>query len=891
MAVSPERAAERSGLPSGTVTFLFTDIEGSTRILQALGDRYRELLAQHHRIVRDALAAHDGVEVGTEGDSFFAVFASATDALAGAVAVQRAMAAHTWPDGVEVRVRMGLHTGEGRLSGDDYIGLDVHRAARIASAGHGGQVLVSDVTSRLASTSLPDGVALRDLGTHRLKDIEQPEHLSQLAIDGLPDRFPSLRALDVQQTNLPSAVTSFIGREEEIGEIHRLLGQTRLLTLTGPGGTGKTRLSVEAARRALDDFEDGVYFVALDAVRDPDLVASAIAQAVGVAEGGRAADEALLDEVAVRRLLLVLDNFEQILPAATLVERLLAAGPGLRILVTSRVPLQVYGEQEYQVAPLGLPDPDALPAADALTQYEAVALFIDRARAVSPRFEVTNANAPAVAEICVRLDGLPLAIELAAARVKLLPPEAILARLGHRLDLLAGQSPSVPPRQRTLRGAIDWSWDLLAENEQRLFERLAVFSGGWSLPAAEAVCSPAELGIDLLDGIAALLDNSLVRRSLELEPRFMMLQTVQEYGRERLAARGESAAVADRHAVYFRDLVTAAEPELEGPDPARAVRRLTAEQQNLRTALAGTIERGDAQTGIQLAAAAWRFWQVRGQLREGRGWLDQLLELPGAKEPGELRARALAAAGSIAYWQGDAAMRRYYEEALAIRRALDDRQGIADALQNLAFAVMATDMDEGMRLFQESLDRYRELGDERNIASVLGALAYAQMMSGRHEEARPAFEEALQRNLALGVAGRANDNRFALGHLDRLAGNLSGAAERYRESLGEARSMADAARTLMQLRAVGPLAFAAGRFEDAVRLAGAVERAREEQGGTLSVPLPGVTDPVEDVRAAGKLSDDEIAAALAAGRALELDPAVDFALSVLSDLEASGTPA
>ena len=875
-------------LPTGTVTFLFTDIEGSTRILQGLGDRYRDVLAQHHQLVREALAAHDGIEVGTEGDAFFAVFALATDAIAAAADLQPALATHSWPDGVEVRVRIGLHTGEGQLFGDDYVGLDVHRAARIASAGHGGQILLSGTTTGLVTSSLPEGVRLRDLGMHRLKDIDQPEQLSQLTVDGLPDRFPSLRTIDVRQTNLPAAMTSFIGRADEIAEVHRLLGQTRLLTFTGPGGTGKTRLALEVARRALDGFADGVYFVPLDAVRDPGLVASVVAQAIGLVEGGRAADEALLDELAQKQLLLVLDNFEQILPAGELVERLLTAAPDLRVLITSRVPLQLYGEQEYEVAPLALPGPHSTASAEALSQYEAVALFIDRARAVSPRFEVTNANAPAVVEICVRLDGLPLAIELAAARVKVLPPEAILARLGQRLDLLSGQSSSVPPRQRTLRGAIDWSWDLLAETEQRLFERLAVFSGGWSLPAAEAVCAPGELGIDLLDGIAVLLDNSLVRRSPDLEPRFMMLQTVQEYGRERLAARGDAAIVASRHAGWVQDLVRGAEPELEGPDPARAVRRLGAEQENLRTALAWTIETGDAATGIGIAAAAWRFWQVRGQLREGRGWLDQLLAMPAARERDEIRARALTAAGGIAYWQGDPAARGYYEEALGIRRAMDDPQGIADALQNLAFTVMATDMDEGIQVFQESLDRYRELGDERNIASVLGALAYGRMMTGRHAEARPAFEEALERNLALGVAGRANDNGFALGHLDRLAGNLTGAAARYRESLSEVRTMADAARTLMQLRAVGPLAVAAGRHGAAVRMAGAVERAREDQGGTLSVPLPGVTDPIEDVRAAGTLSEEAIATNLAAGREMELDEAVDFALSLLSEIERGG---
>ncbi|MBI3326484.1 MAG: adenylate/guanylate cyclase domain-containing protein, partial [Nitrospinae bacterium] len=458
-------------LPTGTVTFLFSDIEGSTRLLQHLGDRYTGVLAEYRRLLRAAFQAAGGHEIDTAGDGFFVVFHRATDAVAAAVAAQRAIAAHPWPEGAPVRVRMGLHTGEPTLAVGGYVGLDVHRAARICAAGHGGQVLLSQTTRALAQHDLAEGMSLRDVGEHRLKDLQRPEHLFQLVTLDLPADFPPLKTLDSRPNNLPAQPTSLIGRAREGVAARGLLQRkdVRLLTLTGPGGTGKTRLGLQVAADMLDDFADGVFFVSLAPISDPALVTSSIAQTLGLRESeGRPLHERLKDDLRDKQMLLLLDNFEQVVSAAPLVAELLAGCSQLKMLVTSRVGLHLSGEHEFPVAPLALPDPKRLPAVEALSQYAAVELFIQRALAVKPDFGVTNENAPAVAEICVRLDGLPLAIELAAARIKLLPPKALLARLGSRLQLLRGGPRDVPDRHQTLRRAIAWSYDLLDADEQAL---------------------------------------------------------------------------------------------------------------------------------------------------------------------------------------------------------------------------------------------------------------------------------------------------------------------------------------------------------------------------------------------------------------------------------------
>jgi predicted ATPase len=521
---------------------------------------------------------------------------------------------------------MALHTGAAEERDGDYFGPPLNRLARLLSAAHGGQTLLSLSAQELVRDLLPVDVELRDLGEHRLKDLARPERVFELLTPELPAGFPPLRTLESRPNNLPMQPTPLVGREREVEDIRgRLLAaEVRLLTLTGPGGTGKTRLALQAAADLLDEFEDGVYFVALATLTDPALVASTVAQALDVRESGdQTLIESMKDYLSGKRLLLVVDNFEQVLTAAPLVGELLSA-PHFKVLVTSRIPLGVYGEHEYAVPPLSVPDPKRLPGLETLSHYEAVRLFIERARAAKADFAVTDENAPAVAEICARLDGLPLAIELAAARVKLLPPSAMLGRLGRRLKLLTGGARNLPERQRTLRGAIEWSHTLLDEGEKTLFYRMAVFSGGRTFEAVEAVCdAEGDLPVDALEGVSSLLDKSLLRQEEgpEGEPRFVMLETIHEFAREKLQESGESEVVGRAHTEYFLALAEEAELELVGPDQVSWMDRLEAEHDNLRAALSRSPEAGDSGSALRIGAAVWHFWVVRGHFSEGRRWL------------------------------------------------------------------------------------------------------------------------------------------------------------------------------------------------------------------------------------------------------------------------------
>jgi predicted ATPase/class 3 adenylate cyclase len=523
-----------SELPAGTVTLLFTDMEGSTRLLQQLGGGYANVLADCRELLRQVFAQYHGHEVDTQGDAFFVVFARATDAVAVAAAIQRPLAEHPWPSGTSVRVRIGLHTGEPRLTADGYIGMDVHHAARIMSAGHGGQILLSQTTHDLVAQHLPACTFLQDLGEHRLKDLQRPSHLFQLSLEGLSTDFPPLKTLDTHPNNLPIQPTPFIGREKEVASVTQLLRRpdVRLVTLSGPGGVGKTRLALQVAAEICEEFTDGVFVVALAPVNAPEQVVSALAQTLGI---GGSSDLPLVSllEAALKekQLLLLLDNFEQVVDAAVMVAKLLAACPRLKVLVTSRMGLHVRAEHELVVPPLSVPTLKQLPDLKAFSHYEAVALFLERAQAIRPDFSVTDANAPAVAAICTHLDGLPLAIELAAARVKHFSPHTLLTRLRQGLSVLSGGARDLPVRQQTLRGAIAWSYDLLSPEEQQLFRHLAVFVDGWSLEAAEALCmARGGLSADMLEGMASLVDKSLLRQEEQAtgETRFWMLQTLRE---------------------------------------------------------------------------------------------------------------------------------------------------------------------------------------------------------------------------------------------------------------------------------------------------------------------------------------------------------------------------
>src|SRR5215207_1559152 len=614
-------------------------------------------LARHDELLRGAIEERGGYVFKTVGDAFCAAFLTAPDALEAALEIQHRLLSSEWQQNEPLRVRMALHTGAAQERDEDYFGPPVNRVARLLSAAHGGQVLLSLPAQELVRDQLPTGTTLRDLGEYRLKDLFRPERVFQLLAPGLPSEFPPLRTLDAYRNNLPIQPTPLVGREKEVADVCERLARpgVRLLTLTGTGGTGKTRLGLQVAAELTDEFEDGVFFVSLAAISDPEFVVPAVAGTLGVKEaGGQPLLESLEDYLREKRILLVLDNFEQVLEAAPMVSELLSAAPYLKVLATSRIPLRLYGEHEYSVPPLALPDPERPPSVERLTQYEAVRLFVERAQAAKVDFSVTNDNAPAVAEICHRLDGLPLAIELAAARIKLLTAQAMLARLGNRLKLLTGGARDLPERQRTLRSTIEWSYGLLEEDEKTLFARLSVFAGGRTLEAIEAICdAEGDLPVDVLDGVESLVDESLLRQEEGPggEPRFVMLETIHQYAKEKLQESGESENLRKLHARYFLALAEEAEPRLRGPEDVEWLERLEAEHDNLRAALSWALERGEAELALRLAGALWRFWEARGLYSEGHRWLEEAL----AKANGAsaaARAKALEGEGWLVYHSG-----------------------------------------------------------------------------------------------------------------------------------------------------------------------------------------------------------------------------------------------
>ncbi|HET6650928.1 MAG TPA: adenylate/guanylate cyclase domain-containing protein [Candidatus Limnocylindria bacterium] len=879
-------------LLTGIVTFVFSDIEGSTRLLQAHPDSWPATLERHGELLRAAFTAEGGEEVGTEGDSFFFGFPTAAGAIRGSIAAQRALAAEPWPDGIEVNVRIGLHTGEASFAADSYAGLNVHRASRIAGAGHGGQVLLSDATRTLGADDLPDGVTLRDLGEHRLKDLEHPERLWQLVIPGCQVDFPPIRSLDVAN-NLPKRLTTFLGREHEIAAVSELLGRNRLLTLTGPGGTGKTRLSLEVASRTMERYPDGVFFVELAPITDPELVAPTIAQTLGLPDrGGRTAIERLVDHIGPSRMLLVLDNFEQVVDAASSVRALLDACPNLTMMASSRSVLRVSGEQEYPVPPLGLPDPARLPPLAALSQYEAVALFIERARAVKPDFGVTNENAPAVAEICVRLDGLPLAIELAAARIRILTPQAMLSRLGNRLGLLAGGSRDLPERQQTLRGAIAWSYDLLDEADRALFAGFSVFVGGAGLDAIEQVCGD-QLQAILLDALGSLVEKSLLRQEEGVagEPRFTMLETIRDFAMEQALERGRWEDLKVRHTVLFASFAERAGAAVMGTDKRTWLDRLEQDHDNLRSAFGAAVAAGAAETALRMGASLWRFWQMRGYLAEGVERLAQALAMPAAADFPQARADALSAAAGLAYWQADSERSRaWYREEIAAREALGDRRGLAEAHYGISFTWAIIGLPEADHAAQATThvnrarEIFTELGDESGVARSEWALANVAYGMAQSDDARKHARHALE------IFERLGDG-FMVGWAT-FTNSLSDLYDDYTTEGGRPESLRQAHEWLVRslrvfaeaqdvsaytlvLDALALVALRSGDSLRAARLSGAVSNLERTSGTGLNLWNREVLgfDP-QTLR-----SDPALADAWAAGEVMTAQEAVAYALT------------
>jgi predicted ATPase/class 3 adenylate cyclase len=915
-----------SSPPTGTVTFLFTDIEGSTRLWEQDSSAMQVALARHDELLRSAIESNGGHVFKTVGDAFCCAFPTAPDALKAGLEAQRRLLSSAWDQTGPLLVRMALHTGAAQERDGDYFGPPLNRVARLMSAAHGGQVLLSLPTQELVRDQLPAGAALINLGEKNLKDLFRPERVFQLSAPGLPSEFPPLRTLDAYRNNLPLQPTPLIGRDKEVAQVRDLLRhhETHLLTLTGPGGTGKTRLALQAAADLLDDFSDGTFFVPLATLSEAELFLPAVAETLGVREiAEQPLGETLKDYLSERRLLLLLDNFEQVLGAAPIVTELLAGAPGLKVLATSRTSLRLYGEHVFSVPPLSLPDLERPPSLERLTQYEAVGLFVERARALKPDFAITNESAPAVAEICVRLDGLPLAIELAAARITMLPPRAMLHRLSSRLKLLTGGARDLPERQRTLRATIEWSHALLDQGEQLLFGRLAVFSGGRTLEAIEAICdAEGNLPMDAFEGISSLLDKSLLRQEEgpNGEPRFVMLETVHEFAREKLGQSPEAEEIKRTHAQYFLTLAEEAYPELKGANQLEWLERLEAEHDNMRAALSWALERKEVEVALRLGGALWWFWSVRGYHSEGRRWLEEALAIDGRGSP-EVRAIALAGAAVLAIDQGEldqaqqvceeglelleheakeareaklnlliafgwvawhreelGQAQQLFEEGLVLSREMRKIWWIATSLLGLATVFHTRgDPERATELYEESMHLFREQGDKHSLAYCLNNLAMVVCSQRDLGRAAQLIEEGVALFRELGARGDVALGLYNLGWIALLQEDLGRAADLYGESLSLSW---DAGMNLVVqsvLEGVACVAGAEGETERAARLWGAAQALHETRGIPRDTDFLAEADArISAVRSG--MGEEAWQEAWRKGRAMTLDQAVSYAL-------------
>jgi predicted ATPase/class 3 adenylate cyclase len=734
------------GLPSGTVTFLFTDIEGSTKLAQQYPDAMPVLLARHHEILNRCMQTHHGFVFQIVGDSFSAAFHSASDALNAALETQRSLHNESWSP-TPIKVRMGIHTGAAQLSIDNqYSGYaTLASTQRIMSAGHGGQILLSGATRELVRDSLPTDANLLDLGEKRLKDLLRPEHLYQLNIPGLPSIFPALKTLDAFLNNLPTQLTTFIGREKEIVELKGELDEHRLVTLTGSGGTGKTRLSLQVAADLLEKFDHGVWIVELAPLTDAELIPQTILSAIGIQEQqGKTPIEVLKEYLHEKKTLILLDNCEHLIEAsAKVADALLNASSGLKILASSREALGVKGELSYPVPSLTLPDIKHLPVIEQLSQYEAVRLFIDRASLVSPHFEVNKENAPFIAQICYRLDGIPLAIELAAARVKVLSVEQISKRLDDRFRLLTGGARTSLPRQQTLRALIDWSYDILTENERLLLRRLSVFAGGWTLEAVEEVCAGNEIeSYEILDLLSQIVNKSLVvlQNSQSGETRYRMLETIRQYAREKLLEAGGGEILRDRHLAYFVKLTKQAEPELYRSNQVFWLNKLDDELDNLRMALDWALAR-DVESGLRLMANLRLFWDARGDVGETENWLAQLLEHYSKAD--SLRVYGLLIYGQAMAFGGDfEGAHKIAEQGMELSRSISDKQAEAFSLWGAGVTItLQGDVRRGFPIMEQSLALYQALGDKLGQANVM---AWMSLNNNNLEHSKAYLLESLR---------------------------------------------------------------------------------------------------------------------------------------------------
>ena len=930
MAFYPGRSGSTSTgslkpLATQTLTFLFTDIEGSTALLRRLGGAYAEVLTAHRRLIRAGLAAHGGKEIDTQGDAFFAVFTSPSACAAAAIEMQRALVSYLWPAGERVQVRMGVHSGEASETPAGLVGLDVHRSARIAAVAHGGQIVVSAATVELLRDSLPAGASMKDLGLHRLKDLGRPEQLFQLEADGLPTDFPPLESLDspMLRNNLPAQVSSFIGRDAELAEVRRLITGSRLVTLTGAGGAGKTRLGLQAAAGLLDGSGDGVWFADLAPLQDPDLVAVTVAHVLGIREDpGQPLIDTLIDAVARRSLLVLLDNCEHVIDAcAKLAEALLRACPNITLLATSREPLRIDGERVHRVPSLGTPAADD--DVEGIRGSESVRLFADRAAQHGVPLAWDEPTASVVGRICRRLDGLPLAIELAAARLRLMSVTELDARLDQRFSILTGGSRAALPRQQTLRAVVDWSWELLTGAERQVLAGLSVFAGGFDLAAAEAVTTSEDVLLDEVIGhLGALVDKSLVQfnDTGAGSARYRLLETVRQYAARQLEAHDPSADAARiAHRDHYLALAEAAAPQLETRDQAQWLDRLDLELGNLRAAIAFSLTQADPAPGLRLAASLRRFWKARGHATEAVDALQALLEVPAARGATLPRAQALACAAYLVEQAGSyTTAEGYCTEALAIAQAAGDEYLIADLLEIRAFIMLrqgehgaaiplieaamnvarrlqelhltgrllsdrsyardlSGDHAGGARDAAQSLRLYRQAGDQLQVGVMLGNLGNAELSTGDLDSARGHLRESLNIARALNDHYGVAYQTFNLGLAEYLSGSLSTAEGYFAESLDVDRRTG--MKVPMAYALIG-LAMTSRKETDmgrSARLHGAADQALTALGHTIE-PLEGRLRDQDCQRLSSAMGADDFKAEYGAGRTLTSEQIIDLAL-------------
>jgi predicted ATPase/class 3 adenylate cyclase len=866
--------------PQGTVTFMFTDIQGSTKLWETYPDSMKAALARHDELMVEIMEAHNGYLVKTTGDGLLAAFPSAADCAAASVAIHQGLAADSW-DGVDsLLVRIGMHTGEAQYRDGDYYGSTLNRAARIMGIGYGGQTLVSEAAQKLLADTLPTDLSLQDLGHHRLKDLTRPENVFQLDHPDLEQEFPALKSLSHLANNLPAQTTSFVGRESDIAQVSALLDKSRLVTLTGIGGTGKTRLSLQVAADLIEQYADGVWFVELAPLVESSLVASTIGEVLELSEvPGQAILDTLSDALAQKQLLFVLDNCEHLLEAcAEVAAAMLKACPELRILASSREVLGIAAETTYAVAPLPLPknrqDVGALLAAPS------VQLFVERAQQVKPNFQLTEENAEAIGFICRRLDGIPLAIELAAARVKIMPPQKLVERLEDRFRYLTGGKREALAHHQTLRATIDWSYDLLDEAEKLLLNRVSVFQGGFVMEAAEGVCAGEGLDeLEVLDYLSQLVQKSLVEvDEQEDDARYRLLETVRQYAQENLEEAGETKTFHQAHLEHYLALAETAEPELEGAEQLSWLNRLHQEHDNFRGALHWAIQAQQWEAAQRMGGALGRFWMMHGHLSEGRVWLAQALQVEEGVDP-VAQAKALRWAGGLAWTQGDLGEAQGMMEAsLAAYRELGDTQGISMALGNLAIVSMDQgDLDGAKALFEESLASLRELGDTYGIAMALGNLGNVAMEQGDLEGAKALQKESLALRRELGDTQGIATAVGNLGRIGFLEDDLEEARRQFTDSLKLSQEIGNQVDMNDASAVMASLVHKEGFAEIAAKLQGASARWGEELGTPLE-PMP--QNWYDETQAALKdeLGEDGYAAAFEAGQQLSLEDMVALAL-------------